>query len=36
VTHFKPREAEIIMKQIQAWAPQRHARMLEQSQVFEF
>ncbi len=36
VTHFKPQEAEIIMGQIAAQAPQRRARMLERNQVFEF
>jgi hypothetical protein len=36
VTHFKPREAEIIMEQIRTRVPQRHARMLEQNQVIEF
>jgi hypothetical protein len=36
VTHFKPREAEIIMEQITARMPHRRARMLEQNQLFEF
>lgn len=36
VTHFKPREAELIMEQIGARVPQRRARMLEQNQLFEF
>jgi ribonuclease BN (tRNA processing enzyme) len=36
VTHFKPREAELIMEQIAARVPQRRARMLEQNQQFEF
>lgn len=36
VTHFKPREAEIIMGQILSLMPQRQLRMLEQNQVFEF
>jgi len=36
VTHFKPREAEIIMQQIEARLPQRRIGMLEQNQVFEF
>lgn len=36
VTHFKPREAELIMEQIVARVPQRRARMLEQNQLFEF
>lgn len=36
VTHFKPREAELIMGQIVAQVPQRRLRMLEQNQVFEF
>lgn len=36
VTHFKPREAELIMKQIVARIPQRQLRMLEQKQVFDF
>jgi len=36
VTHFKPREAELIMEQIVARMPQRRARMLEQNQLFEF
>ncbi len=36
VTHFKPREAELIMEQIMARVPQRQLRMLEQKQVFEF
>jgi ribonuclease BN (tRNA processing enzyme) len=36
VTHFKPREAEIIMEQIRTRVPQRRARMLEQNQVIEF
>ena len=36
VTHFKPREAEIIMEQIAARVPERRARMLDQNQIFEF
>ena len=36
VTHFKPREAELIMEQITARVPHRRARMLEQNQLFEF
>lgn len=36
VTHFKPREAEIIMEQIAARVPGRRARMLDQNQIFEF
>lgn len=36
VTHFKPREAELIMEQITARLPHRRARMLEQNQLFEF
>lgn len=36
VTHFKPREAETIMAQITAQAPQRRARMLERNQELEF
>lgn len=36
VTHFKLREAELIMEQIVARVPQRRARMLEQNQLFEF
>jgi ribonuclease BN (tRNA processing enzyme) len=36
VTHFKPREAELIMKQIVARIPGRQLHMLEQKQVFEF
>lgn len=36
VTHFKPREAETIMGEIAARMPQRHVKMLEQDQVFEF
>ena len=36
VTHFKPREAELIMAQILARVPQRDLHMLEQNQVFEF
>jgi hypothetical protein len=36
VTHFKPRDAEIIMEQIAAGVPERRARMLEQKQLFEF
>jgi len=36
VTHFKPREAELIMGQIIALIPQRNAQMLEQNQIFEF
>lgn len=36
VTHFKPREAETIMGEIAARIPQRHVKMLEQGQVFEF
>lgn len=36
VTHFKPREADLIMAQIEGLVPQRGARMLEQEQVFEF
>jgi len=36
VTHFKPREAEIIMEQIAARVPERRARMLQQNQLFEF
>lgn len=36
VTHFKPREADLIMAQIEGLVPQRGARMLEQDQVFEF
>jgi len=36
VTHFKPREAELIMEQIMTRMPQRQPRMLEQKQVFEF
>lgn len=36
VTHFKPREAETIMGEIAARIPQRHVKMLEQDQVFEF
>ena len=36
VTHFKPQEAEVIMRQITAQVPQRRARMLERNQVFEF
>lgn len=36
VTHFKPREAEIIMGEIAALIPQRRVKMLEQNQVFEF
>lgn len=36
VTHFKPREAELIMEQIVARIPGRRLHMLEQNQVFEF
>jgi cAMP phosphodiesterase len=36
VTHFKPREAELIMEQIVARVPQRNPRMLEQNQILEF
>lgn len=36
VTHFKPREAELIMAQIVARVPERRLHMLEQGQVFEF
>jgi len=36
VTHFKPREAELIMQQIVTQVPQRRPWMLEQNQVFEF
>lgn len=36
VTHFKPREAELIMEQIVARVPRRRLHMLEQNQVFEF
>lgn len=36
VTHFKPREAELIMAQIESLIPRRGARMLEQEQIFEF
>jgi cAMP phosphodiesterase len=36
VTHFKPREADLIMAQIEGLVPKRGARMLEQDQVFEF
>ena len=36
VTHFKPREAELIMAQIGSLIPRRGARMLEQEQIFEF
>ena len=36
VTHFKPRDAEVIMAQIAAQAPARRARMLERNQVIEF
>lgn len=36
VTHFKPREAELIMGQIVARVPQRNLRMLEQNQIIEF
>lgn len=36
VTHFKPREAELIMEQILARVPQRRPRMLGQNQVFDF
>jgi len=36
VTHFKPREADIIMAQIEGLVPQRGVKMLEQEQVFEF
>ena len=36
VTHFKPREAELIMGQIKALIPQRNMQMLEQNQIFEF
>lgn len=36
VTHFKPREAELIMEQIVARVAHRQPRMLEQNQVFEF
>jgi len=36
VTHFKPREAELIMEQIVARMPGRRLHMLQQNQVFEF
>jgi len=36
VTHFKPREAELIMEQIVDRVPGRRLSMLEQNQVFEF
>jgi ribonuclease BN (tRNA processing enzyme) len=36
VTHFNPREAELIMAQIVARIPGRRLSMLEQKQVFEF
>lgn len=36
VTHFKPREAELIMEQIVTRIPGRQLHMLEQKQVFEF
>ena len=36
VTHFKPREAELIMEQITARVPHRRARMLQQNQLCEF
>lgn len=36
VTHFKPREAELIMEQIVDRVPGRRLNMLEQNQIFEF